>query len=61
MKKGANGENPDVVAEVILKPANSTSNQLRFAVGKPAPLLHWKCKLLPDTLFFKLAKASYKI
>ncbi len=61
METGTNGDNPAVVAQAILKAANSTDNQLRYVVGKPAPLLLWLRKFLPDTLFFKLVKASYKI
>lgn len=61
MESGAKGEDPLVVAESILKAANDTSNKLRFAVGKPAPMLLWLRKRLPDTWFFKIVKSSYKI
>ncbi len=61
MGAGETGEAPAVVAQAILKAANSTSSQLRFPVGKPAPLLLWLRNRLPDTWFFKLVKASYKI
>ncbi len=58
---GSKGEDPKVVAETILKAANATGNRLRYAVGSPAPLLLLLRKLLPDSLFFGIVRATYKI
>jgi short-subunit dehydrogenase len=61
MDAGDKGEDPSLVAQAILKAANDTSNKLRFPVGKPAPMLLWLRKKIPDTWFFGIVKSSYKI
>ena len=61
MNAGNTGEDPKVVANVILKAANDRSNRLRFPVGKPAPMLLWLRNRIPDTWFFKIVKSTYKL
>ena len=61
MDAGDKGEDPALVAQTILKAANDTSNKLRFPVGKPAPMLLWLRKRIPDTWFFSIVKSTYKI
>ncbi|BAY09861.1 SDR family oxidoreductase [Calothrix sp. NIES-2098] len=58
---GRNGESPEVVAKVIFQAASDRSSKLRYAVGKPAPLLLVLRKLLPDSWYFSLIKRGYKI
>ena len=55
------GEDPEVVAKEIFKAANDQSKKLRYTVGKPAPLLVNLRKFIPDSLYFRLVKSSYKI
>lgn len=54
-------EGPDAVAKTIYKAATDRSNQMRYAVGKPGPLLLRLRKLLSDKLYFLMVKKSYKI
>jgi hypothetical protein len=54
-------EGPDVVAKMIYKAANDESNRMRYAVGKPGPMLLILRKLLSDKLYFSIIKKSYKL
>ncbi len=54
-------EGPEVVAEIIYKSATDQSNQMRFAVGKPGPLLLILRKLLTDKLYFLMVRKSYNL
>ena len=54
-------EGPEVVAKMIYKAATDNSNQLRYAVGKPGPLLLILRKLLSDRAYFFLVKKSYNL
>ncbi|AFY36130.1 SDR family oxidoreductase [Calothrix sp. PCC 7507] len=58
---GKNGEPPELVAQVIFQAACDRTRKMRYAVGKPAPLLLRLRKLLPDSWYFSLIKRSYKI
>ena len=54
-------EGPDVVAKTIFKSATDQSNQLRYPVGKPGPLLLKLRKLLSDSAYFWMVRKSYKL
>jgi NAD(P)-dependent dehydrogenase (short-subunit alcohol dehydrogenase family) len=54
-------EGPDVVAKMIYKSATDNSNQMRYAVGKPGPILLMLRKLLSDKLYFLMVKKSYNL
>jgi hypothetical protein len=54
-------EGPDVVAKTIFIAATDGSNQMRYAVGKPGPMLLKLRKLLSDKLYFLLVRKSYNI
>jgi short-subunit dehydrogenase len=54
-------EGPDVVAKSIYKAATDNSNQMRYAVGKPGPMLLILRKLLSDKLYFSMVKKSYNL
>jgi short-subunit dehydrogenase len=54
-------EGPDVVAKVIYQAATDTTEQMRFAVGKPGPLLLKLRKLLSDKWYFLMVRKSYKL
>jgi short-subunit dehydrogenase len=54
-------EGPEVVAKMIYKSATDNSNQMRYAVGKPGPLLLVLRKLLSDKLYFLMVRKSYKL
>jgi len=56
-----NGITPDKVAVSIFKAATGNSNKLRYPSGKPAPLLLWLRKRLPESWFFAMVRSSYKI
>lgn len=56
-----NAEGPDVVAQVIYKAATDNSAQIRYAVGKPGPMLLRLRKLLSDKLYFLLVRKSYNL
>lgn len=58
---GKNGDDPSGTAATIFKAANDTSNRLRFATGKPAPMLLLLRKLVPDRVWFFIVRSSYKI
>ena len=51
-------EGPEVVAKMILKSAIDNSNQMRYAVGKPGPMLLVLRKLLSDKLYFWMVRKS---
>lgn len=55
------GVDPSVVAAAVEKAANSTGGKLRWPIGKPAPLLTWLRKRLPDSWYFAIVRNSYKI
>ncbi|MFN7118617.1 MAG: SDR family oxidoreductase [Saprospiraceae bacterium] len=61
METGAKGEPPLAVAKTIYKAATDTGNRLRYSVGAPGPMLLRLRKALPDSLWFKIVKSSYKI
>ena len=54
-------EGPEVVAKMIFKSATDNSNQMRYAVGKPGPMLLMLRKLLTDKLYFLMVKKSYNL
>ncbi len=54
-------EGPDVVAKMIFKSATDTSNKMRYAVGKPGPMLLVLRKLLSDKLYFLMVRKSYNL
>lgn len=54
-------EGPGAVAKVIYKAATSNSSKMRYAVGKPGPLLLVLRKLLSDKLYFFIIKMNYKL
>ncbi|MFN9682209.1 MAG: SDR family oxidoreductase, partial [Bacteroidota bacterium] len=54
-------EGPDVVAKVIFKAATDASSQMRYAVGKPGPMLLILRKLLSDKLYFSMVRKSYNL
>jgi NAD(P)-dependent dehydrogenase (short-subunit alcohol dehydrogenase family) len=56
-----NAAGPATVAATIYKAANDNSNRMRYPVGKPAPMLLWMRKRMPDTWFFKMVKSAYKM
>ena len=57
-KKG--GEKPTLVARTIVKAADDNSAKMRYAVGKPAPLL-LALRKLPDSWFFNLIRRTTKM
>jgi NAD(P)-dependent dehydrogenase (short-subunit alcohol dehydrogenase family) len=54
-------EGPEVVARLIYKAATDNSNQMRYAVGKPGPMLLVLRKLLSDKLYFLMVRKSYNL
>lgn len=56
-----NAEGPDVVAKVIYKAATDNSSQMRYAVGKPGPMLLRLRKALSDKLYFLMVRKSYNL
>jgi NAD(P)-dependent dehydrogenase (short-subunit alcohol dehydrogenase family) len=54
-------EGPEVVAKMIFKSATDNSNQMRYAVGKPGPMLLMLRKLLSDKLYFLMVRKSYNL
>lgn len=54
-------EGPDAVAKTIFIAATDHSNKMRYAVGKPGPLLLRLRKLLSDKLYFLMIKKNYNI
>jgi NAD(P)-dependent dehydrogenase (short-subunit alcohol dehydrogenase family) len=54
-------EGPEVVAKMIYKSATDNSRQMRYAVGKPGPMLLMLRKLLSDKLYFLMVKKSYNL
>ncbi len=54
-------EGPEVVAKMIFKSATDNSDQMRYAVGKPGPLLLILRKLLSDKLYFLMVRKTYKL
>jgi NAD(P)-dependent dehydrogenase (short-subunit alcohol dehydrogenase family) len=58
---GAKGEPASLVAETVYKAATDGSNKMRYPVGKPAPMLLWLRKRLPDSWWFGVVRSSYKL
>jgi short-subunit dehydrogenase len=54
-------EGPDVVAKMIYKAASDNTNQMRYAVGKPGPMLLKLRKLLSDKMYFLMVRKSYNL
>ena len=54
-------EGPEVVASTIFEAATNGSNKMRYAVGKPGPMLLKLRKLLSDKLYFLMVRKSYKL
>lgn len=54
-------EGPEVVAKMIFKAATDNSDQMRYAVGKPGPMLLLLRKLLSDKLYFLMVRKSYNL
>ena len=61
LKSYQKGESPQKVAITIFKAANDNSRKMRYPVGKPAPLLLWLRRRMPDSWFFAMVKNSYNI
>lgn len=56
-----NGSSPVVVAKTIYKAITSNNNKLRYPVGKMAkPAVIFR-KLLPENLFLKILKKTYRL
>jgi NAD(P)-dependent dehydrogenase (short-subunit alcohol dehydrogenase family) len=53
------GAPAELVATTIERAARHTGRRMRFAVGAPAPMLLALRRLLPDSLFFAIVRASY--
>ena len=54
-------EGPEVVAKTIFRAATDGSGRLRYAVGKPGPLLLRMRKLLSDGMFIGMVRKTYKL
>jgi NAD(P)-dependent dehydrogenase (short-subunit alcohol dehydrogenase family) len=54
-------EGPEVVAKMIFKSVTDNNNQMRYAVGKPGPMLLILRKLLSDKLYFWMVRKSYNL
>ncbi len=54
-------EGPEVVAKTIFKSVTDNNNQMRYAVGKPGPMLLILRKLLSDNLYFWMVRKSYNL
>lgn len=54
-------EGPEVVAKMIYTSATDNSNRMRYAVGKPGPMLLVLRKLLSDKLYFWMVRKSYNL
>ena len=54
-------EGPDVVAKMIYTAATDNSSRMRYAVGKPGPMLLKLRKLLSDKLYFLMVRKSYNL
>jgi short-subunit dehydrogenase len=54
-------EGPEVVAKMIFKSVTDNSNQMRYAVGRPGPMLLMLRKLLSDKLYFWMVRKSYNL
>jgi len=54
-------EGPEVVAKIIYKSATDNNSQMRYAVGKPGPMLLMLRKLLSDKLYFLMVRKSYNL
>ncbi len=54
-------EGPEVVARMIFKSAIDNSNQIRYAVGKPGPMLLMLRKILSDKWYFWMVRKSYNL
>jgi short-subunit dehydrogenase len=56
-----NAEKPEVIAKEIYRAATDGKSKLRYPIGAPAPMILKLRKLLSDSLFFKMVKATYKV
>jgi short-subunit dehydrogenase len=54
-------EGPEVVAKTIFQAATDNTSQMRYAVGKPGPLLLLLRKILSDKLYFLMVRKSYNL
>ena len=54
-------EGPEVVAKTIYTAVTDGTNTMRYAVGKPGPMLLILRKLLSDKLYFLMVRKSYKL
>ncbi|MEY3404671.1 MAG: hypothetical protein RL161_101 [Bacteroidota bacterium] len=54
-------EGPEVVARAIYMAATDSSKKLRYAVGKPGPLLLKLRKMLSDATYFWMVRKTYKL
>jgi NAD(P)-dependent dehydrogenase (short-subunit alcohol dehydrogenase family) len=55
------GAPPELVAQAIERAALHTGRRIRFPVGAPAPMLLGLRRLLPESWFFAIVRASYGI
>lgn len=53
ISNGNNGSDPAEVAEMIFKAANSSSNKMRYTVGKSKSILTLRA-ILPDCIYYQL-------
>lgn len=60
-ESGTKGEPASLVAEAVYKAATDGRSRMRYPVGKPAPLLLWLRKRLPDSWWFGVVRSSYKL
>lgn len=54
-------EGPDVVANAIYVAANDKTGKMRYAIGKPGPMLLVLRKLLSDKSYFWMVRKSYNL
>ena len=54
-------EGPEVVGKTIFIAATDNSNKMRYAIGKPGPMLLVLRKWLSDKLYFLMVRKSYNL
>jgi len=61
IKAVAKGEDPAKVGETIFNAATDQRHKMRYPVGRPAPMLLWLRKMIPDSWFHMMIRKSYNI
>jgi NAD(P)-dependent dehydrogenase (short-subunit alcohol dehydrogenase family) len=56
----ANGEEPDAVAEIVLRAASATDPKPRYTVGRRARSLAWMRKLIPAKFFARGLRKTFQ-